>query len=146
MFPRGLEFGNPRFPHSFWWHTNLSFYWISDHEQIIAQTYLAGKKWFRNDIALAEERLPLIEAYLNQLTKIKTIGESYQAQAFFGARPGDPKEDDPSMQTLIKNSQNYQHEKTGKCCCFLLILLPCTVLWTSCFTMFVWFYREITLI
>ncbi len=143
IFPRGSWVWKP--PPTIWLHTILSFYWISDHEQIIAQTYLAGKKWFRNDIALAEERLPLIEAYLNQLTKIKTIGESYQAQAFFGARPGDPKEDDPSMQTLIRNSQAYQHEKTGECC-FLLILLPCTVLWTSFFTMFVWFYREITLI
>lgn len=58
-----------------------------------------GKKWFRNDLCLAEERKPLIHAYLNGVVKLKRISESQQAQAFFKRRPGDPEREDPLLQS-----------------------------------------------
>lgn len=59
----------------------------------------SGKKWFRNDLCLAEERKPLIHAYLNGVVKLKRISESQQAQAFFKRRPGDPEREDPLLQS-----------------------------------------------
>ena len=55
---------------------------------------------------LAEERRPLMEAYLNKLVKLKAISDSERAQAFFGQRPGDPKQDDPILQGALLELAN----------------------------------------
>jgi len=58
---------------------------------------LPGKKFFRNDLSLAEERKPLLNAYLSGVIKLKRISESTRAQAFFKRRPGDPNDDEPLL-------------------------------------------------
>ncbi len=75
---------------------------------------LSGKKWFKNDLELAETRMPLIQAYLNDLIKIEKIGESYQAQAFFSARPGDPSKDDDNLKIILLNCAE-KHLNEGTC-------------------------------
>ena len=55
---------------------------------------------------LAEERKPLIQAYLNDVIKLQRISESRPAQTFFRRRPGDPNDDDP----LLKNENLAESE------------------------------------
>ena len=59
--------------------------------------HVSGKKFFRNDLSLAEERKPLLNAYLSGVIKLKRISESTRAQAFFKRRPGDPNDDEPLL-------------------------------------------------